>query len=57
MKCEVIPTVTGGLGCVTAMLDVHIQKLCNNQFCTLGLLQQTAVLGSSYMLCTYLQSN
>lgn len=39
MKCEVIPIVIGGLGCVTAMLEVYLQKLNIYLFCTLELLQ------------------
>ena len=35
MKCEVIPLVVGGLGCVTAMLKVYLQRLTINQFCSL----------------------
>ena len=27
MKCEVIPIVVGGLGCVTARLEMYLQKL------------------------------
>ena len=54
MKCEVIPIVIGGLGCVTAMLDAHLQKFGITQFCTLELLQCTAVLGSIYILRRYL---
>ena len=54
MKCEVIPIVVGGLGCVTTRLEMYLQKLVINQFCTLELLQQTAVLGSSYILRRYL---
>ena len=50
MKCKVIPIVIGGLGCVTAMLDVHLQKFGITQLCTLDLLQYTVVLGSSYIL-------
>ena len=53
MKGEVIPIVVGGLGCVTAMLDVYLQKLGITQFCTLELLQCTAVLESSYIFCRY----
>ena len=54
MKCEIIPIVVGGLGCVTARLEMYLQKLVINQFCTLELLQRTAVLGSSYILRKYL---
>ena len=54
MKCEVIPIVVGGLGCVTARLEMYLQKLVINQLCTLELLQQTAVLESSYILHRYL---
>ena len=48
MKCEVISIVVGGLGCVPARMEVYLQKLVIRQFCTLELLQQTAVLGSIY---------
>ena len=51
MKCEVILL---GHGCVTAMLEVYLQRLTINQFCSLELLQCTAVLGSSFILCRYL---
>ena len=54
MKCEVMPLVVGGLGCVTTMLEVYLQKLAIIQFCGLELLQRTAVLGSSFILCRYL---
>ena len=54
MKCEVIPIIAGGLGCVSTRLDLYLQKLVISQFCTLELLQQTAVLGSSYILHRYL---
>ena len=54
MKCEVIPIVVGGLGCVSTRLDVYLQKLVISQFCTLELLQRTAVLGSSFILRRYL---
>ena len=54
MKCEVVPIIVGGLGCVTARLEMYIQKLVIDQFCTLELLQRTAVLGSSYILRRYL---
>ena len=54
MKCEVVPIIVGGLGCVTARLGMYIQKLVIDQFCTLELLQRTAVLGSSYILRRYL---
>ena len=50
MKCEVIPLVIRGLGCVSVMLEIYLEKLSINQFCTLELLQRTAVLGSSYIL-------
>ena len=39
---------------MTARLEMYIQKLVIDQFCTLELLQRTAVLGSSYILCRYL---
>ena len=54
MKCEVIPIVVGGLGCVAARLEMYLQKLAINQFCTLELLQQMAVLGSNHILRRYL---
>jgi len=54
MKCEVIPLVVGGLGCVTTMLECYLQKLAIIQFCSLELLQRTAVLGSSFILRRYL---
>ena len=54
MKCEVIPIVVGGLGCVTAKLEIYLQKLVISQFCNLELLQRTAILGSSYILRRYL---
>ena len=54
MKCEVIPIVVGGLGCVSARLEVYLQKLVISWFCTLELLQQTVILGSSYILHRYL---
>ena len=46
MKCEVIPLVIGNLGCITSTL---LQRLTINKFCTLELLQRTAILGSSYI--------
>ena len=39
---------------MTARLEMYIQKLVIDQFCTLELLQRTAVLGSSYILRRYL---
>ena len=54
MKCEIIPIVVGGLGCVSARLEEYLQKLVICQFCTLEVLQRTAVLGSCYILCRYL---
>jgi len=53
-ECKVMPLVIGGLGCVTTMLEVYLQKLAIIQFCGLELLQRTAVLGSSFILCRYL---
>ena len=54
MKCEVVPIIVGGLECVTARLEMYIQKLVIDRFCTLELLQRTAVLESSYILRRYL---
>ena len=54
MKCEIIPIVVGELGCVSARLEVYLQKLVISWFCTLEVLQRTAVLGSSYILHRYL---
>ena len=54
MKCEVIPIVVGGLGGVSIRLEVYLQKLAISRFCTLELLQRTAILGSSYILYRYL---
>ena len=51
MKWEVILIVIGGVGCVTAMPAESFSTETQNQFCTLELLQQIAVLGSSYVLC------
>jgi len=54
MKCEVTSLVVGGLGCVTTMLEVYLQKLAIIQFCGLELLQRTAALRSSFVLHRYL---
>jgi len=54
MKYEVIPVVVGGLGCVTTMLELYLQKLAIIKFCGLELLQRTAILGSSFILHRYL---
>ena len=54
MKCEVIPLVIGGLGCVTVILEVSLHKLIINQFCSLDLLLHTAVLESNFILHRYL---
>jgi len=54
MKCEVIPLVIGSLGCITRMLENYLQRLTINKFCTLEMLQRTAVLGSSFILRRYL---
>ena len=55
MKCKsVIPLVIGSLGCITSMLEIYLQKLMVHEFCNVELLQQTAVLGSSYILRRYL---
>ena len=54
MKCTVIPLVIGSLGCITSMLETYLQKFMILEFCNVELLQQTAVLGSSYIFCTYL---
>jgi len=53
VRCEVIPLVIGGLGCITNMLQGYLQRLEINSFCTAELLQRTAVLGSSYILRRY----
>ena len=39
MKCEIIPIAVGGLGCVSTRLEVYLQKLVINRFCTLEVLQ------------------
>ena len=54
MKCTVIPVVIISLGCITSMLETYLQKLMVHEFCTVELLQRTAVLGSSYILRRYL---
>ena len=53
MKCEVIPIVVRGLGCVFARLEVYLQKCVISRFCTLELLQRMAILDSSYILHRY----
>jgi len=54
VHCEAILLVIGGLGCVTNMLQGYLQRLNISDFCTIELLQRTAVLGSSYILHRYL---
>ena len=41
--CEVIPLVIGRLGCITNMLQGYLQRLEISPFCTVELLQRTAV--------------
>jgi len=42
----------GSLGCITSVLETYLRRLMVHKFWTVELLQQTAVLGSSYILIT-----
>ena len=53
-KCEIIPIVVGCLGCVTHMLESNLKKLSVFNLFNVELLQRTALLGSSFVLCRYL---
>ena len=53
-KCEIIPNVVGCLGCVTHTLESNLKKLSVFNLCNVEVLQQTALLGSSFVLCRYL---
>jgi len=54
VHCEVIPTSYWWAGLNTNMLQGYLQRLKISPFCTVELLQQTAVSGSSYILRRYL---
>ena len=45
IKCTVIPA-----GSITSMLEAYLQRLMVHKFCTVELLQRTAVLGSTVVI-------
>ena len=50
VKAEVVPVVVGTLGTVSQHLPAHLDKIGIGKYCSVGLLQKAALLGSATIL-------